>query len=44
MSKVKVVWKRVEEVIPVQSISGSVKEMIGHQDINCHIIFDVHMN
>ena len=43
MSKVKVSWQRVDRVTPDQPRSGLVNTMIGHQYINCHIIFDVHM-
>ena len=43
MSKVKVAWQRVDGITPDQARSRSVKEMIGHQEINCHIIFDAHM-
>ena len=44
MSKVKVAWKQVDGVTPDQVRSGSVKELIGYQEINCHIIFDVRMD
>ena len=42
--KVKVSWKQVDGVTPDQEILVSVKELIGHQDINCHIMFDVRMD
>ena len=44
MIKVKVAWKWVYGVTQDQEILESVKELIGYQEINCHIIFDVHMD
>ena len=43
MSNVKVAWQWVDGVAPDQEIFISVKERIGHQKINCHIKFDLHM-
>ena len=43
-SNIKFAWKRVDGFIPDQAISKSVKKVIGHQEINCHIIFDVQMD
>ena len=43
MSKVKSVWKMVDGVTPNKSISGLFKDLIGHKEINCHIIFYVRM-
>ena len=42
-SKVNIAWQWVDWVTPDQARSGSVKELSRHQDINCHIIFDIHM-
>ena len=42
MSKVKFLWQRVDGVTPDQAMSGLVKKLIEHQEINCHIIFYVH--
>ena len=44
MSKVKVAWTAVEGVTPEQVRTGQAKELIGFQDIKCHIIFDVKMD
>ena len=44
MSKLKVTWQRVDGVTMDQEISVSVQELIGHQDIKCHIIFDIPMD
>ena len=44
MGKVKFLWQRVDGVTPDIAISGSVKDIIGHQEINCQIIFDVRMD
>ena len=43
MSKVNFAWKRVDGVTLDQKILESVKELTGHQEINCSIIFDVRM-
>jgi hypothetical protein len=44
MSKVKVTWTAVEGVTPEQVRTGQAKELIGFQEIKCHIIFDVKMD
>ena len=44
MIKVKVEWQRFNGVTLYQARSISIKEMIGHQEINCHIIFDICMD
>ena len=44
MIKVNVEWQRVDGATPDQEISVSIKDLIGHQEINCHIIFDVRMD
>ena len=44
ISKLKVVWQQVGRVTPEQARSGLVKELIGNQYINYHIIFDAHMD
>ena len=41
MSKVKVAWKSVDGVTPEQVRAGKAKELIGYQEIKCHVIFDV---
>ena len=43
MSKVKVAWKAVDGVTPEQARTGKAKEIIGYQEIKCHVIFDVKM-
>ena len=43
MSKVKVALQRVNGVTLEQARPGLDKELIGYQEINCHIIFDVRM-
>ena len=43
MSKVKVSWQRVDQITLNQARSGEVKELMGHQEINSHIIFDAGM-
>ena len=44
MSKVKVAWQRFNRVTTDQARSVLFQDMIVHQDINCHIEFDVWMN
>ena len=43
MSKVKVARKHVDGVTMYQAGTGLVKDLIGNQEINCHVIFDVRM-
>ena len=44
MGKVKVAWKPKEHVTPEQVRAGKVADMIGFQEIKCHVIFDVKMD
>ena len=41
MGKIKVVWQQFYEFTLDQARSGSINELIVHQEIYCHIIFDV---
>ena len=45
MSKVKVAWKTRNDVTPPEQVrTGKVADMIGFQEIKCHVIFDVKMD
>ena len=44
MTKVKVAWKNVNGVTPVQARTGKEPSLIGFQEIRCHVIFDVKMD
>ena len=44
MGKVKVAWKPKDGVTPEQVCIGKAKDMIGFQEITCHVIFDVKMD
>jgi hypothetical protein len=44
MAKVKVAWKRKEGVTVEDVRKGKVKDMIGFQEIGCHMVFDVKMD
>ena len=44
MSKVKVAWNVKDGVTPDDVRSGKVKDMIGFQEIGCHIVFDIKMD
>ena len=44
MSRVKVSWQWADEVTLDQARLGLVKDLIGYQEINCHIIFNAHMD
>jgi len=44
MSKVKVAWKVHDEGTPEEAREGKVIDMIGYQEIKCHLIFDVKMD
>ena len=44
MRKVWVAWKAKDGVTPEQVCTGKVKDMIGFQEITCHVIFDVKMD
>ena len=41
MSKVKVTWEAREGITPYDVRSGKVPDLIGFQEIGCHIVFDV---
>jgi hypothetical protein len=44
MSKVKVAWNAHDDITPNDIRSGKVKDMIGFQEIGCHIVFDIKMD
>jgi hypothetical protein len=44
MSKVKVAWNARDDIFPNDVRSGKVKDMIGFQEIGCHIVFDIKMD
>jgi hypothetical protein len=44
MSKVKVAWNAHDNITPDDIQSGKVKDMIGFQEIGCHIVFDIKMD
>jgi hypothetical protein len=44
MRKVRVAWKPKDGITPEQARTGKVKDMIGFQEITCHVIFDVKMD
>jgi hypothetical protein len=44
MSKVSVAWQVKEGITPEQARSGKVSNMIGFQEIGCHLVFDVKMD
>jgi hypothetical protein len=44
MGKVSVAYKPKDDVTPDDIRKGHVKEMIGFQEIKCHIVFDVKMD
>jgi hypothetical protein len=44
MSKVKVAWNAHDDITPDDVQSGKVKDMIGFQEIGCHIVFDIKMD
>jgi hypothetical protein len=41
MSKVKIAWNARDDITPDDVRSGKVKDMIGFQEIGCHIVFDI---
>ena len=43
MSKVKVAWEAHEGIAPDDVRSGKVPDLIGFQEIGCHVVFDVKM-
>jgi hypothetical protein len=44
MFKVKVAWNAHGIITPNDVQSGKVKDMIGFQEIGCHIFFDIKMD
>ena len=44
MSKVKVAWEVHDGHTPEQVRQGKAKELIGYQEIGCHMVFDVKMD
>jgi hypothetical protein len=44
MSKVKIAWNACDDITPNDIQSGKAKNMIGFQEIGCHIVFDIKMD
>ncbi len=44
ITKVKVVWNARDDITPDNVQSGKVKDMIGFQEIGCHIVFNIKMD
>ena len=44
MTKAKASWERPDNVTPEQARTGKVSELIGHQEIDCHVVFDMRMD
>jgi hypothetical protein len=44
MSKVKVAWKVHEGHTPEEVQLGKAEDMIGYQEIGCHMVFDIKMD
>jgi hypothetical protein len=44
LGKVKVAWKTADGVTPEQAQTGKEPSLIGFQEIQCHVIFDVKMD
>jgi hypothetical protein len=44
MAKVKVAWEACDDLTPEEVRAGKVRDMIGFQEIGCHIIFDIKMD
>ena len=44
MAKVKVAWKTKEGYTPEQARRGEVPDLVGYQEIGCHIVFDNKMS
>ena len=44
MSKVKVTWEACEGITSDNVRSGKVPDLIGFQEISCHVVFDVKMD
>ena len=43
MSKVKVAWEARDGITPDDVRNGKVLDLIGFQEIGCHVVFDVKM-
>ena len=43
MSRVKIAWKARNNVSPTEVWQGKVQDMVGYQEIGCHVVFDVKM-
>ena len=43
MSRVKIAWKARDDVSPTEVRQGKVQDMVGYQEIGCHVMFDVKM-
>jgi hypothetical protein len=44
MAKVKVAWEAREDLTPEEVRAVKARDMIGFQEIGCHIIFDIKMD
>ena len=44
MTKVKVAWKIADDTTPDQVRAGKAPNLIGYQEIKCHVVFDVRMD
>ena len=44
MAKVKVAWEARDDLTPEEVRAGKVRDMIGFQEIGCHIVFDIKMD
>jgi hypothetical protein len=44
MAKVKVAWEACDDLTPEEVRAGKARDMIGFQEIGCHIIFDIKMD
>ena len=42
--RVKICWNAMDGLTPKDVRNGKVKELTGHQEIKCHMIFDVKMD
>jgi hypothetical protein len=44
MSKVKIAWTACDDITPNDIRSGKAKDMIGFQELDCHIVLDIKMD
>jgi hypothetical protein len=44
MSKVKIAWNACDDITSNEIQSAKAKNMIGFQEIGCHIVFDIKMD